>query len=203
MQLLLGSDPRQLYTFDAFSNLNAPELRPGESTTLSLTYLPSLDMSCSCHFGVQLDSNDWYPEYSEFNNMNPFQSADRGNLVANVLAWKVQNTTVYYIPDLFTIESPVTVSGMASTYAPSNLLVRFDIHHTCRADLRAELIAPDGSVVRQFATPHDCNDDWVLSERVDASVKTFNGQWKLRIADTVAADTGYLRQWSLSVRSDA
>ncbi|MEU3774068.1 S8 family serine peptidase, partial [Streptomyces sp. NPDC032472] len=55
-----------------------------------------------------------------------------------------ENTTNVNINDNTTVESPITVTGVAGN-APATLKVGVDIKHTYIGDLKVDLVAPDGS----------------------------------------------------------
>jgi subtilisin family serine protease len=110
---------------------------------------------------------------------------------------RFENTTGVTIGDLSTVESPVTVTGVAGN-APSDLAVEVDIRHTYIGDLRIQLIAPDGSVytLKSYGTGGSA-DDIRTTYTVDASSETANGTWKLRVSDNAWWDTGRLNSWAL------
>ncbi|MDH2387928.1 S8 family serine peptidase [Streptomyces sp. HNM0663] len=102
------------------------------------------------------------------------------------------------IRDNSTVESPITVSGVAGR-APASLEVGVDIEHTYRGDLVISLVAPDGSVYLLEDFPGgDSADDVVKTYTVDASSETADGTWKLRVQDTARRDTGRIDSWSLT-----
>ncbi|MER6771871.1 S8 family peptidase [Streptomyces bacillaris] len=108
-----------------------------------------------------------------------------------------ENTNAFPIRDNATVESPITVSGIAGN-APSALSVTVDIRHTFRGDLRVDLIAPDGGVFRlKDYNANDSADDVRGTFTVNASAKPANGTWKLRVSDNWVNDTGTLNSWSL------
>ncbi|MEV1122069.1 M28 family peptidase [Actinosynnema sp. NPDC049800] len=109
---------------------------------------------------------------------------------------RFENATDVTIPDLTTVESPITVSGVAGN-APSALAVGVDITHTYRGDLVIDLIAPDGSAYRVKASSNDSADNIVTTYTVNASSEVANGTWKLRVQDVASADTGRINGWSL------
>ncbi|MFE9750557.1 M28 family peptidase [Saccharothrix saharensis] len=109
---------------------------------------------------------------------------------------RFENLTDVTIPDLSTVESPITVSGVAGN-APSALAVGVDITHTYRGDLVIDLIAPDGSAYRVKSSSSDSADNVVTTYTVNASAEVANGTWKLRVQDVASADTGRINGWSL------
>ncbi|TQM78443.1 aminopeptidase S [Saccharothrix saharensis] len=109
---------------------------------------------------------------------------------------RFENLTDVTIPDLSTVESPITVSGVAGN-APSALAVGVDITHTYRGDLVIDLIAPDGSAYRVKSSSSDSGDNVVTTYTVNASAEVANGTWKLRVQDVASADTGRINGWSL------
>ncbi len=107
-----------------------------------------------------------------------------------------QNTTRYDIPDLGTIESPISVNRSGN--APSNLRVAVDIRHTYRGDLEIDLIAPSGSSFRlKNASGSDSAANVIATYTVNASAQSANGTWRLRVRDRYSGDVGYLQSWSL------
>ncbi|MCE6997223.1 M28 family metallopeptidase [Saccharothrix sp. S26] len=109
---------------------------------------------------------------------------------------RFENLTDVTIPDLSTVESPITVSGVAGN-APAALAVGVDITHTYRGDLVIDLVAPDGSAYRVKTSSNDSANDVVTTYTVNASSEVANGTWKLRVQDVASADTGRINGWSL------
>ncbi|MFE2751670.1 M28 family metallopeptidase [Actinosynnema sp. NPDC059335] len=109
---------------------------------------------------------------------------------------RFENPTDVTIPDLSTVESAITVSGVTGN-APSALAVGVDITHTYRGDLVIDLVAPDGSAYRLKNSGNDSADDVVTTYTVNASSEVANGTWKLRVQDVASADTGRINGWSL------
>ncbi|MFD5318493.1 proprotein convertase P-domain-containing protein [Streptomyces sp. NPDC127098] len=100
------------------------------------------------------------------------------------------STTPHAIEDHSTVESTVTVSGVAGN-APASLGVDIDLDHTYLNDLDIELVSPDGTTfdLEPYDEPHEYT--------LDASAATADGTWTLRVEDTASADQGTLNSWSL------
>ncbi|WP_256103528.1 S8 family peptidase [Streptomyces sp. ODS05-4] len=110
---------------------------------------------------------------------------------------KFENTADYAIADNATTESPLPVTGVTGN-APANLSVTVDIRHTFRGDLRAELVAPDGTAyLLKDYNSNDGADHVQATYTVNASAEPANGTWKLRVTDNWTNDTGYINAWSL------
>jgi choice-of-anchor B domain-containing protein len=110
---------------------------------------------------------------------------------------KFENTTDVSIPDAgAAITSSVTVSGVTGK-APATLKVNVDIKHSYRGDLVIDLVAPDGSTFRLKGSNNDSADNVITTYTVDASAKTADGTWQLKVQDVAKADTGYVDAWSL------
>ncbi|XVS61063.1 M28 family peptidase [Actinosynnema sp. CA-299493] len=109
---------------------------------------------------------------------------------------RFENPADVTIPDLTTVESPITVSGVAGN-APSALAVGVDITHTYRGDLVIDLVAPDGTAYRVKTSSNDSANDLVTTYTVNASTELADGTWKLRVQDVASADTGRINGWSL------
>jgi hypothetical protein len=108
------------------------------------------------------------------------------------------NGTDFPIADSATIESPVTVSGVAGN-APATLKAAVDIKHTYRGDLVIDLVAPDGTAYRvKNSSSSDSADNVVATYTVNASSEVADGVWKLRVRDVYSGDTGFLDTWSLT-----
>lgn len=108
------------------------------------------------------------------------------------------NATDVQIPDLSTVTSPITVSGITGN-APATLKVAVDIKHTWRGDLVIDLIAPDGTVRNlKTSSSSDSADNVLATYTVDASSSVANGTWKLQVRDVASGDTGYIDSWSLT-----
>ncbi|MFD7442978.1 S8 family serine peptidase [Streptomyces sp. NPDC059909] len=110
---------------------------------------------------------------------------------------KFENTTDYAINDHTTVESPVTVSGVAGN-APSALQVPVNIVHTYIGDLQVQLIAPDGTAytLKGYGTGGSA-DNINTTYTVNASSEVANGTWKLRVSDNASIDTGKIDSWAL------
>ncbi|MFF2775822.1 S8 family peptidase [Streptomyces sp. NPDC058052] len=110
---------------------------------------------------------------------------------------KFENTADFAIADNATVESPVTVSGVAGN-APSALQVPVNIVHTYIGDLQVQLIAPDGTAytLKAFGTGGSA-DNINTTYTVNASSEVANGTWKLRVTDNANADTGKIDSWAL------
>ena len=110
---------------------------------------------------------------------------------------KFENTADYTISDNSTVESPITVSGVAGN-APSSLSVPVDIKHTYIGDLRIDVVAPDGTVYNLKAYGAGGSTDNVITTyAVNASSEVANGTWKLRVSDNAAQDVGKIDSWAL------
>ncbi|MFD0722549.1 S8 family peptidase [Streptomyces globosus] len=109
----------------------------------------------------------------------------------------LENTTNVNIFDNATVESPITVTGVAGN-APATLKVGVDIKHTYIGDLKVDLVAPDGSVYTLHNRAGGSADNINQTYTVNASSEVANGTWKLRINDNAGGDTGYLDAWSLA-----
>ncbi|MET8571469.1 S8 family serine peptidase [Streptomyces sp. NPDC004783] len=110
---------------------------------------------------------------------------------------RFENTSDYTINDRATVESPVTVSGVAGN-APSSLAVEVHIVHSYIGDLQVQLIAPDGSAytLKSYGTGGSA-DNIDTTYTVNASSETANGTWKLRVSDNATYDTGRIDAWAL------
>ncbi|MFF5204488.1 proprotein convertase P-domain-containing protein [Streptosporangium sp. NPDC000396] len=109
------------------------------------------------------------------------------------------NDTDFPVADRGSVESPVTVSGKPGN-APSAMHVNAQISHPYRGDLAVELVAPDGSVLPvRAARSKDDGTDLVVDATVDGSNTVANGQWRLRVKDTLEQDNGVLTAWSLTL----
>ncbi|MFE2144599.1 S8 family serine peptidase [Streptomyces sp. NPDC059456] len=108
-----------------------------------------------------------------------------------------ENTADVNILDNTTVESPITVSGVAGN-APSALKVNVDIKHTYIGDLKVDLVAPDGSVYTLHNRAGGSTDNINQQYTVNASSEVANGTWKLRVNDNAGGDTGYIDAWSLA-----
>lgn len=109
---------------------------------------------------------------------------------------KFENPADVTIPDLSTVESPITVTGVAGN-APAGLQVAVDIRHTYIGDLVVDLLAPDGSVYNLHNRSGGSTDNLATTYTVNASSEVANGTWRLRVRDAAAQDTGLINAWSL------
>ncbi|GAA3370682.1 hypothetical protein GCM10020367_18270 [Streptomyces sannanensis] len=110
-----------------------------------------------------------------------------------------ENTTDVAIPDGGAAAfSDVNVTGIAGK-APRALKVDVDIKHTWRGDLVIDLVAPDGTLYRlKDSNINDSADDVLATYTVNASKKTANGTWKLKVQDVFRGDSGFINSWKLT-----
>lgn len=109
---------------------------------------------------------------------------------------RFENTADYAIADNATVDSPVTVSGVAGN-APASLSVSVDIKHTYIGDLKVDLVAPDGTLYNLHNRSGGSADNIIRTVAVNASSEVANGVWKLRVNDNANADTGKIDSWAL------
>lgn len=105
-----------------------------------------------------------------------------------------QNLTDYAINDNSTVDSPITVTGVAGN-APATLKVAVRIIHTFPSDVRVDLVAPDGSLYNIHNRTSGTNI--IKTVTINASSEVANGVWKLRANDNIGGDTGYIDSWSM------
>ncbi|MEU8841125.1 S8 family serine peptidase [Streptomyces roseus] len=107
-----------------------------------------------------------------------------------------ENGTNVNILDNTTVESPITVSGVAGN-APAALKVNVNIVHTYIGDLKVDLVAPDGSVYNLHNRTGGSTANINQQYTVNASSEVAGGTWKLRVNDNAGGDTGFIDYWSL------
>jgi PKD repeat protein len=107
------------------------------------------------------------------------------------------NATDVTITDNATVESSITVSGIAGN-APAALQVAVDIKHTYIGDLKVDLVAPNGTLFNLWNRTGGGTDNIIQTFTVNASAVTANGVWKLRVNDNASADTGKIDSWGLT-----
>jgi subtilisin-like proprotein convertase family protein len=108
------------------------------------------------------------------------------------------NGTDVSIPDLTTVESPITVSG-CSRNASTAAAVDVHIIHTWRGDLIVTLVAPDGSTYPLHSRTGGSADNIDQSYTVNLSSEPANGTWKLRVQDAAGGDVGRIDSWSITL----
>ncbi|GLI02299.1 M4 family metallopeptidase [Phytohabitans aurantiacus] len=102
------------------------------------------------------------------------------------------------IPDNTTVESPLTITGCASTPSTTST-VEVHIVHTYVGDLVVSLVAPDGSVYTLRSRTGGSADNIDTTYTANLSSETANGTWRLRVQDAASLDTGYINSWTLSL----
>ncbi|MGJ4730013.1 S8 family serine peptidase [Luteimonas sp. SDU101] len=107
------------------------------------------------------------------------------------------NGTDYAINSNATVESPISVSGRSGN-APASTPVAVDIRHTYRGDLKVDLVAPDGSVYVLHNRSGGSADNIIGTYTLNLSSEPLNGNWRLRVNDNAAGDTGYINSWSIT-----
>ncbi|WP_430781680.1 M4 family metallopeptidase [Actinoplanes sp. G11-F43] len=108
------------------------------------------------------------------------------------------NNTDVAVPDNTTVESALVISGCDGN-ASSNSSVAVSIVHTYVGDLVVSLVAPDGTVYTLRSRTGGSADNIDATYTVNLSSETANGTWKLRVQDAASIDTGYIKNWSLSL----
>ena len=109
---------------------------------------------------------------------------------------RFENPNDVAIPDLSTVESPITVTGVPGN-APATLAVGVDIRHTFRGDLVVDVIAPDNAVFNLSNRQGGSADNIIQTFTINASTHLANGTWRLRVRDAAAQDIGTINSWSL------
>jgi secreted trypsin-like serine protease len=109
-----------------------------------------------------------------------------------------ENTTDVAIPDLTTVNSPITVSG-ATGNASATSSVEVHIVHTFRGDLVVDLVAPDGTVRNLLNRSGSSADNVDQTFSVNLSSEVANGTWNLRVRDAASQDTGRIDSWKLTL----
>jgi aminopeptidase S len=109
---------------------------------------------------------------------------------------RFENPADIAIPDLSTVESPITVTGVPGN-APATLSVGVDILHTYRGDLVVDVVAPDGTAYNVHNRGGGGADNLTTTFAFNASSEVANGTWRLRVRDAAAQDVGTISSWSL------
>ena len=107
------------------------------------------------------------------------------------------NDTDVTIPDNTTVQSSIVVSGRTGN-ASSATPVAVNIVHTYKADLKVDLIAPDGTVYVLHNRSGGSADNIIQTFTVNLSSEALNGTWRLRANDNATADTGYINSWGIT-----
>jgi uncharacterized delta-60 repeat protein len=102
------------------------------------------------------------------------------------------------IPDLSTVESPITTPGCAGN-ASATAAVEVHIVHTYIGDLVVTLVAPDGSTYLLHNRAGGSADNIDQTYTLNLSSEQRNGTWKLRVQDASALDIGRIDSWTLSL----
>jgi subtilisin-like proprotein convertase family protein len=98
---------------------------------------------------------------------------------------------------------------ISDTRAIERVTVSVDIRHRGRGELRVELIAPDGTVVRLHQPNPERAPDLITTFGRDSlpvdSLDVFRGrsaagEWRLRVADVAFADVATVVFWSLNIQ---
>jgi len=111
---------------------------------------------------------------------------------------KILNDASYAVPDLGTVQSPITVSGVTGN-APKTLQVSVAVTHEWLGEVKIDLVAPDGQTYALKATNGtDPGGTLTKTYTVDASVSPASGTWKLQVADKSAGGTGTIDDWALT-----
>jgi len=152
--------------------------------------------------------------------------------IVNLFAQTFSVSPNQTIVDYATTEYPLNVIGLSATQIDTNTFgietVCINLTHTWDADLDIFLIAPDGTLVTLTAALGGGDDNYTntcfnqfaansIAQGIAPFTGTYrplgqlgivnnnqnpNGQWKLRITDTYAADDGILLNWSITFGSN-
>lgn len=109
----------------------------------------------------------------------------------------MKNDTDYAINDYETVTSQVT----SSTASASTARVTLDVGHTCKQNLRINLVDPSGQkhLLKRSKYAFSCTD-WNGSETIEVPVSgTASGTWGLEVSDWYSGNTGTLRGWELGL----
>ncbi|MFJ9729343.1 proprotein convertase P-domain-containing protein [Streptomyces sp. NPDC101209] len=109
---------------------------------------------------------------------------------------KIISEKHYTIPDVGTIEAPLSVDGVPGN-ASSSMKVAVTGTHNSRGQVRIDLVAPDGQTYPLKPLSSDGGGALDASYFVDASTAPASGTWKLVVQDTAAGASGTLTSWSL------
>nr|CEL15203.1 Alkaline serine exoprotease A precursor [Kibdelosporangium sp. MJ126-NF4] len=110
------------------------------------------------------------------------------------------NDTDVAIPDLSTVNSPISVSECTGKKGATAGKVAVDITHTYRGDLKIDLVSPGGTVRNlKAASSGDSADNVVETYTVNLSTEDANGSWTLRVQDTARVDIGTINKWTLTI----
>jgi len=132
------------------------------------------------------------------------------------------NNVDFPVPDLTTVLSPVTVSGVSGKVFDVN--VRVNIQHTWDEDLDVFLVAPNGTRVELFTDVGGEGDNFtntILDDeagigiasgsppftgsfRPEGSLAVLdgmdpNGNWNLEVSDDESGDHGVLQDWEITI----
>jgi aminopeptidase S len=102
------------------------------------------------------------------------------------------------IPDLSTVESPITIAGCTGN-ASTTATVEVHLQHTYIGDLVVTLIAPDGSTYPLHNRAGGGTDNLDHTYTLNLSSEPANGTWRLRVQDAASADVGRIDSWTLNL----
>ena len=105
------------------------------------------------------------------------------------------NNTDVAIVDNSTVESVINVTGTGDS---GSITVDVNIKHTYIGDMLVELISPSGSTVVLHDYTGASSDNIIQSYTVDAVGLEQNGQWILRVTDSVYLDSGFIDSWTIN-----
>jgi len=120
--------------------------------------------------------------------------------IASTTPKTYSNSGDYSIPDTWSVESPINVSGRSGNGLASTS-INVDIRHTYIGALTVDLVAPDGTTTRlhnPFTGTGAANDNIIRAYTVNLSNKSLNGSWRLRVNDNRTGDTGYINSWNIT-----
>ena len=110
----------------------------------------------------------------------------------------VTNGTDVQIPDLSTVESPITIANCPGN-ASATATAEVHIVHTYIGDLIVTLIAPDGSPYTLHNRAGGSTDNIDQTYTTNLTSEPANGTWKLRVQDAAGGDIGRIDAWTLTL----
>lgn len=126
------------------------------------------------------------------------------SLVANWTAGGGSQTQTYNssgsvaIVDGGTVESLIAVSGRSGN-AGTSVPVTVNISHTWKGDLKVDLVGPNGTLYNIHNRTGSSADNVVGTFNFNLSAQPINGNWRLRVYDAAAGDTGTINNWSITL----
>jgi subtilisin-like proprotein convertase family protein len=183
-----------------------PTIQSGSQSENTNSYLVNIPTThaCGADLSFSMDTN-YTLGATQTNNLFNFTVP-----VGTPTAKSETNSNQQAIPDISSLTSQITLSGLGTVSRPA-INIDIDITHTFSGDIDIKLTSPQGTTVQLKQSNLNENSANLKGNYPSdfaplQDLSTFNGEnldgvWTLTVSDAFADDTGTLNSWSLNYDS--